>query len=243
MKLTVLGKYGPWPAAGSSCSGYLLEAGGKRLLLDCGCGVLGQLLKFCAIEQLDGIVLSHLHSDHMGDMMVLRYALPYFIGNGLMKPGLPVFLPATPESVADTIISDANVDARVVKGGDAAEFLGMQLSFFSTRHLVECNAVKIACEGKTLVFSGDMNTTPGFEQFAAGADLLLIDGFFTNREWSEEKPHLSAALAAGLGAKAGVKRLLLTHIRPIGNVDVLLQEARQVYPAAEIAEDGAQYSI
>jgi ribonuclease BN (tRNA processing enzyme) len=243
MKLTILGKYGPWPKAGCACSGYLLEAGGKKLLLDCGCGVLGQLQKYIGIEDLDGIVLTHLHSDHMGDMMVLRYALPWFMGAGRRAAALPVFLPATPESVAAQITGDPSFSCKIVNGGDSIDFMGLSILFFSVRHPVQCNAVKIVAEGKTFVFSGDMNTTEGFESFAANAELLLIDACFPIAQWSEEKPHLSAWLAAGIGSRAAVKRLLLTHVRPIGDEAVLLEEAKQAYPEAEIAVDGAVYSI
>ena len=64
---------------------------------------------------------------------------------------------------------------------------------------MQCNAVKITCKAKAFVFSGDMNTTPGFEEFAKGADALLIDGCFREADWNESLPHLSAALAAGMG--------------------------------------------
>lgn len=243
MKLTVLGKYGPWPKTDCACSGYLLEAAGKRLLIDCGSGVLASLQRHCPIDRLDGVILTHLHSDHMGDMLVLRYALPYFLGKGLMKAPLPVFLPATPENVAETILTDGSFDAQLVKGGDTAEFQGLSLSFFRVRHPVECNAVKIAAEGKTFVFSGDMNTTPGFDEFAGSADLLMMDGCFLKVEWAESKPHLSAALAAEIGLKAKAKRLLITHIRPIDDEDALLNEALEANPAAETAQEGFAYVV
>lgn len=246
MNLTVLGKYGPWPAAGGACSGYLLEAGGVRLMLDCGCGTLGRLQQHCGITDLEGIVLSHLHSDHMGDIPVLRYALPYYASKGLLKGKLPVFLPELPElpgAVSGPIASDPNIDARTVTGGDSFEFNGLRLSFFSVRHPVPCNAVKIECGGKTFVYSGDLNTTPGFENFAAGADMLLIDGCFLESEWNETLPHLSAALAAGAGGMAGAKRLVLTHMRPVGDEAALLREAARAFPEARIASEGARYEI
>jgi ribonuclease BN (tRNA processing enzyme) len=40
-----------------------------------------------------------------------------------------------------------------------------------------------------------------------------------------------------------VKKLLLTHVRPIGDEAVLLHEAREQYPTSEIAADGAKYRI
>ena len=75
MKLTILGNNGPFPAAAGACSGYLLRHNGKNILIDCGNGVLANLQRFIHFEELDAIVLTHLHSDHVSDMNVLRYAL------------------------------------------------------------------------------------------------------------------------------------------------------------------------
>ena len=43
MRITVLGKSPAWQDAGGACSGYLVEGGGTRLLLDCGPGVFAKL--------------------------------------------------------------------------------------------------------------------------------------------------------------------------------------------------------
>jgi hypothetical protein len=128
MKLTVLGKYGPWPAAGGACSGYLVETEDVRLMLDCGCGTLGRLQQHCRLEALDGIVLSHLHPDHMGDIPALRYALPHYVGTGLMEARLPVFLPDAPHELANPILNDENIDGTAVAGGDSIEYKGVRLA-------------------------------------------------------------------------------------------------------------------
>ena len=121
--------------------------------------------------------------------------------------------------------------------------MGLNLTFFRVRHPVECNAVKVAYEGKTVVYSGDMNTTPGFEAFAENSDLLLIDGCFMEKDWNESKPHFSAFLAAGIGKRAGVKRLLITHVFPANDEGALLAEAKSAFPAAEVAQEGRAYKI
>ena len=43
MRLTVLGKSPAWQDAGGACSGYLVEDGDTRVLLDCGNGVFAKL--------------------------------------------------------------------------------------------------------------------------------------------------------------------------------------------------------
>src|SRR5512140_641038 len=69
VKLTVVGCSPAWPNPGSAHSGYLLEAGGRRLLLDCGPGVLARLRADEGWPRIDAIVISHFHLDHYGDLV------------------------------------------------------------------------------------------------------------------------------------------------------------------------------
>jgi len=64
MKLTVLGASGAFPAPGTATSGYLLEIDGHHILIDCGSGVLSRLQEHIRLDQLEAIILTHLHSDH-----------------------------------------------------------------------------------------------------------------------------------------------------------------------------------
>ena len=75
MRLHMLGISGPYPAAGGTCSGYLLEAGGAALQMDFGTGVLGRLTAVFPPEDLDAVLLSHWHFDHTSDLLPLIYRL------------------------------------------------------------------------------------------------------------------------------------------------------------------------
>ena len=95
MFLTVLGRHGPYPRAGGACSGYLIEDGATRVLVDCGSGVLSRLLGILRAEELDAIVLSHLHFDHCCDLFVMLYALDFQdVPEGREKVRVPLFTPA-----------------------------------------------------------------------------------------------------------------------------------------------------
>ena len=75
MKITVIGFWGGYPAKNEASSGYLLEYGDYRILLDCGSGVLSELQNHMRPEELHAVVLSHYHPDHIADVGVLQHAL------------------------------------------------------------------------------------------------------------------------------------------------------------------------
>ena len=227
MKLTVLGCNGPFPAAGGACSGYLLEMGGSRVLLDCGTGVLGALTAILPPEQLDAVVLSHLHYDHMSDMLPLIYRMQG-------RKRLTVCAPTEPSRTRG-LLSDA------FEMRDLAEECcigGFRLRAMPVRHPVQAFAVRLEAEGKAFCYTGDTNTCEGLADFIRGCDLLLADACLTEALWAENKPQLSARLAAELARDAGARQLILTHFNPDIDQETLSREARRVYPQAVMAHPG-----
>jgi len=75
MRLTILGSGTPEAYVRRASSGYLLEVGDDRLLLDCGGGVFDRLLQAgYQPSDIDYLFFSHLHSDHMMDYARLVHA-------------------------------------------------------------------------------------------------------------------------------------------------------------------------
>ena len=77
MELRVLGKSPAWQDAGGACSGYLVVADGTCLLLDCGSGVFGKLRSVVDYAEVDAVVVSHLHADHILDLVPFASGLTY----------------------------------------------------------------------------------------------------------------------------------------------------------------------
>src|SRR5919204_1906977 len=69
VKLTVVGCSPAWPNPGGAQSGYLVEDGAGRVLLDCGPGVLARLREPEGWPRVDAIVITHFHLDHWGDVV------------------------------------------------------------------------------------------------------------------------------------------------------------------------------
>lgn len=244
MKLTILGNNGPYPAAGGACSGYLLTEGNTNILIDCGNGVLANLQKFISFEQLNAIVLTHLHSDHVSDMMVLKYAVQIKKKRGLFDRNLPVYAPAEPaEEYARLDVKDA-FDLMPVTGDLVLDIGGIKATFAKMKHPSMDFAVSFQCKGKRFVFSGDTSWTEDIIAFARKSDLLMLDaGLFAREKTSEDVPHLTAEECGIIARDAAAGRLLLTHFWPENNIDELVEEARRNFANTFAARLLQEYEI
>ncbi|MDD4797485.1 MAG: MBL fold metallo-hydrolase [Eubacteriales bacterium] len=229
MELTVLGKYGPYPPAGGACSGYLLDTGAGKLLLDCGSGVLSRLMALGGPGILDGVVLSHLHFDHMSDLLPMVYASQF----AAISP-IALYLPAEPAAICGLLRQSGAYGVHILETDGQWTVAGARMRVHPAAHPAPGYALRLEKDGKAFVYSGDTNQCPGLAEFCRGADLLLCDGCFTQAQWAADKPHLSAEKAARLAAQAGVKKLVLTHVTPGCDEALLLAEARQAWPAGDI---------
>ena len=243
MKLTCIGKYGPIPKAGESCSCYLLSHEGKNVVVDMGCGSLSKLMLKLRIPDIDAVVLSHLHADHMGDMLTMRYALEVAKKLGWRSDPLPVYLPSEPEAEATLIASHPMVDAHFITDGLEVAVCGMDVRFSLMPHAVPSYAMAFNADGRKFVYSGDTKDNEGLVSFAQDADLLLMEAAFLSRDKGPSAPHVSAQDAGRIGRNSQAKRLLITHIFPEYDPDELLREAQECYSAAEIIEVNKSYEV
>ncbi len=245
MKLTILGNNGPFPAAGGACSGYLIREGSAKLLIDCGNGVLSNLQRLIRLEELDAVVLTHLHADHMSDMMVLKYAWQIKKGRGGIGRLLPVFAPPEPAEEFGRLDVKDVFDLSPVSGELALDIGGIRITFRQMTHPVMDFAVSLEAGGRRLVFSGDTSWDENMIEFAAEADLLMLDSGLLAAEKAGKAsvPHLTAEECGIIAARAGVRKLLLTHFWPEHDVSELLAEAGAGFENVHAAELMKEYTV
>jgi len=237
MKVTILGNNGPFPSAGGACSGYLVTEGDKNIVIDCGNGVLSNLQKFIPIEKIDAIILSHLHSDHMSDLMVLRYAVQIKMNRGSQIKPIDVYSPPQPQNEYNQINIPGVFNLKPITGDLVLNFGDMRLEFKEMVHPVQSFAVSIVSKGRKFVFSGDTSWNEGIIEFSKDADLVMLDaGLLSKDKKSDNVPHLTARECGIVAQKANAKRLLLTHFWPEDNVSDHIAEARENFSNVEIAE-------
>ncbi len=245
MRLTVLGCNGSFPGPGGACSGYLVEEGHDRLLLDCGNGVLSRLQELCPIESLTAILLTHLHFDHMADLLVLRYGLETRVEMGEQLKPIPLFLPDAPEEIAALLHEGDVFERHPIVARQNVQLGLFSVSFVPMRHSVEAYAIRVRAGTNTLVYSGDTLETPNLVEAARGANLFLCEATLSGDGSlpSGALPHMTAGKAANAAGQADVERLLLTHFWYLQNRDALLTEAKSIFPNTNCAEEFASYEV
>ncbi|MER7165547.1 MBL fold metallo-hydrolase [Micromonospora sp. NPDC000207] len=248
MRLTVLGCAGSFPGPESPCSAYLVEAEGFRLLLDFGSGSLSTLQRYVGLHALDAIVLTHLHGDHILDaasyVVVRRYAPdgPY--------PALPVY---APPGAPDRLNAAYGQDESAVD--DVYQFYGLQPGTFPigpftvtvdrVNHPVETYGVRLEHEGRVLCYSSDTAPCDALLRLAQDADVFLCEASYLDGVDNPPGLHLTGREAGEAATKAGVGRLLLTHlVAAWGSEAHTVESAVGAYTGPlEVVRAGASYDI
>lgn len=246
MELTVLGRYGPFPAPGGACSGYLIRAGKAKLVLDLGAGTLSRLMGLLPELNMDCVILTHLHSDHISDMFVMRYALRQLSERGVkVTLPLPVVAPEEPREEYRLLTASGVYDLSAAQDELQLRIQDVRIRLKRVTHPVPSYAVSVEHEGKKFIYTGDTGMRHDLAELCYGADMLLADANFLDEERpGAPAPHLSAGQAGQLAAQAWVKRLVLTHIHgAMGDTGRLLAQAQKHFKNAEVAEELATYTI
>ena len=248
MRLTVLGCSGTYPGPDSPCSGYLVEHDGFRLVVDLGPGALGPLQRVIDLLEIDAVYVSHLHADHCTDLVGLSYARRYHPG-GLPAP-LAVYGPAGLAGRLCQVFEVAPPDRlRPVYDFHEVPVGTTQIGPFTVtslrmNHPVECHGLRIEAGGRTLAYSADTASTRRLDILAADADAFLCEASWPDAPGRPPGLHLSGREAGEHAARAGARRLLLTHLMPWTDREAMAAEAAQAYDGPlEVVRSGAQYDI
>ena len=216
VRLTVLGACGAWPGAGQACSGYLVEHGGFRLLLDVGYATVPQMLQQASADSIDAVFVSHGHPDHCADLNPLLRAR---VLRDDPAPPLPVYALRGALDAVLALDRPGMLDrAYLLHEFTAGDELSIGPFRAETRllpHSVPNAGVRLAADGRVLAYTGDTGPSPDVVALARHADLLLAEATYVDRVPEDSRRHLSSALQAGLqAAEAGVRHLVLTHLQP-----------------------------
>ena len=121
----------------------------------------------------------------------------------------------------------------------------LRISFQEVPHFQETFAIKVeSADGARLVFGADSGPTDCLVEFAAEADLLLVEATLPRPERTGKRGHLTPREAGEHGRAAGARRLVLTHMSDELDSLWVRNQAREGFRApVELAEEGAVYIL
>lgn len=251
MRLTVLGKSPAWSDAGGACSGYLVQEGETALLADCGNGVFGKLREQIAYRDVDAVVISHLHGDHLLDLVPFSYALTLSPGAG--EGPAPRLLAPTGADAFFRRLAGTWGDEDLITGAFALEeyepsfstaVAGIGIRSHPVPHVGPTHALELtAPSGARIVCGADGRYSDELREAAGGAELLLAEATLPDPD-PGQAVHMSGEEAGRLAREAGVGRLVLTHISD----ELDTERSREAAAAAfdgpvEVAREGASYEV
>ena len=233
IRVTVLGSGNPWVTRGQASAGILVEVGNAErdlLVFDIGSGSLANYASLkLPVNKLNKVFLTHLHADHMGDLITLAGSFAkvgradgpiYLWGPSGTEPRLGTRHFA--ESIEEALAWDTE-GSRGPLNADSMKIVVSEFDFSQTHVVYEENGVKVSSfpvvhaisgsvgyridfAGLSFVFSGDtVACWPLVRACEGGIDLLIHECF---------PPAAALAAASGLSIERATIALNSIHTSP-----------------------------
>lgn len=237
-------KGGPTPSPYRAAPATLIQIDGKAWVVDCGNGVANQLAKAgVALGSLARIFVTHNHSDHVADVgTLIELAWGSGLKTPVTVHGPPPIraivrdqLAALAYDVEVRVREEGRVPLAPLVSVDERSGPGLVVSDGGTTvtsKLVDHETVKPAfayrfdTPARSIVISGDTHYSDNLVALAKGADVLIHEAIYTPaipQLVGENAPtladhlrhsHTSAEDVGLVARRAGVKKLVLSHLVP-----------------------------
>ncbi|MBA2719973.1 MAG: MBL fold metallo-hydrolase [Chloroflexi bacterium] len=249
MRLTVVGSGTSQPQPETPASGLLIETDSTAVLVDCGQGIIRELMSYRDPRELDAIVIGHMHADHYIDLVSLRYLLPW---EGVASGHIPVLLP--PGGKARVSSLAIGINERPTFFDDAFSLIeydpshrihvgDLTLGFVEGQHYVPAwGCIVTGPDGARIAISGDTGPSDGFVAAARGSDLVVAEATLADSRFDDpRRGHLTAEEAIEMADKAGVPRVVLVHFR--AELQERIDRACVARPGAIAGRPGLQVEV
>lgn len=232
LRLVPVGIGTAYSAPGEAQSCHLVRAGDRALVVDLGSGALNRLMGHVRPEELEAVVVTHLHPDHCVDLMALRVYMAWGPGRGrsvrvIGPPGLRERLVAFSGSDG----WDGAVAFEELAPGEGEIDLGggLLLRHREVPHLPPTHAVRVDHGGSAVTLGADCAPNAALAELARGCDVLVCECSFGAVEVPAGVPHLNGRAAGEIAARAGAGRLVLVHGQPEFDRDAAVAQAAAAF--------------
>ncbi len=253
-RLTVIGSGTLVPSPNRGCPCHLVESGGFALLLDVGPGAVhGLARQGKPWWRIGHVVLTHYHTDHLGDLPHLLFALKWGAPAARTRPlrvvgppGLRLRVEALRAAHGNFMVDPGfpvayeEVDRRATWTAGRGS---VRLRFRPTPHTEQSVAVRVELNGGAVGYTGDTGPEPSLGAFFAQTNVLVSECAFADPP--PARNHLSPRSVAAIARRAQPDTLVLTHVYPpldAASVPALVRAAG--YEGRVVcAHDGQHFSI
>jgi ribonuclease BN (tRNA processing enzyme) len=242
MRLTIVGSGDAFGSGGRFNTCFQVETAKAKVLIDCGASSLVALrARGLDPNQLDGIVLSHLHGDHFGGLPFLLLDAQYLSRRGRplviagppgtrarLDAALEVFFPAS--AATQWRFSWEVIE---IEPGHPRDILGHRVLTAEVAHPsgAPSTAIRFSDGGTTLAYSGDTEWTDALLPIADAAELFIVEcsGYAGRLPY-----HLTWEVLAPRLSDLRARQIMITHMN-----STLLAHLDEVRAAGVlVAEDG-----
>ncbi len=247
MKITIVGCGDAFGTGGRAHTCFRIDAEGSATIVDFGASSIGSWKRLgLSFDDVDAIVISHLHGDHFGGLPFLLFDCQF--AERRTKPLLMIGPPGLKQRL-DAALQAFFPDEKNLNWGfpwRVEEILArrkmavgaLTLETFEVIHKSGglSTGVRLADGKSVFAYSGDSAWTPTLFDLAAEADLFIVECYSgaapvpNHMDWPTLKTNL-----AGFSAK----RIVVTHL----SASALERRAEMEQSGLTIAQDGQVFDV
>ncbi len=275
LNILFIGTGGAVPTEDRGHPALLIEHGPTKVLIDCGEGTQtrAKTLHGESLHDLDAVLLTHHHADHVSGLVPLATTVSMLHGRELKvygpEPG--------EEAEALDVRSCEGIDYETLEPGDVVKVGNLKVRAFESEHGVPCLDYRVETEtlpgradpealeevppeerGEVLRERGSPYTLtepgrisvyvkgdgrPADPSNVRGCDLLVHEATFDDPTDAERYMHSTHVEAAEVAEEADVDFLVLTHFSAKVEPVEMREEAKKTFPNVVAAEDGLRISL
>jgi ribonuclease BN (tRNA processing enzyme) len=250
MEIIILGSGTCVPSLKRGSPGLILRTGERTLLFDSGTGTLERMLKEgISYLDLDLVLYTHTHPDHVADLVPLIFACKY--GENPRRRDLPIiggrgfktYFEAIQGAYGHWLQPDLFQIPITEVHDEILDYESFRVIAKPMNHLPESVGYRVESnDGKSVAFSGDTDYCPTLVELAKDANVLVIESALPDEMKAEG--HLTPSLAGRIGRQAQCKKIVLTHLYPVCDTVDIVQQCRKEYQGEiVIAEDLMEITV
>jgi ribonuclease BN (tRNA processing enzyme) len=222
MRLTIVGSGDAFGSGGRFNTCFQVETAKAKILIDCGASSLVALrARGLDPNQVDAVILSHLHGDHFGGLPFLlidaqhlsRRRRPFVVAG---PPGTRARLDAALEVLFPSSAATKwrfSWEVVEIEPGRPHDLLGHRVLTAEVSHPsgAPSTAVRFSDGSTTLAYSGDTEWTDALPLIADGAELFIVEcsGYAGRIPY-----HLTWEILKSRLPDLRARRIMITHMNP-----------------------------